>query len=246
MIKNTWPFSKIREIFNPYSHRPQVTAKVIAVPRSSQLAADLLFLIQIGFTFIWGGSQFIRLLSSMQGVNISWFMSWLAFLLLNLVLAMRAHRNQPSRVTLQTIMSYAAWTAMVVADMGVMLWRGTHVWDGTDTVTALLVGAGLVVILVVAYRLDLGIVDPMVKGYLAVAFKAIPQLALAYKIFMVGGRGLSPVAVVTGHITIMARLGQLWYSIKEAGWDRNRRGSALSELANEGSWLVATVAWLIS
>jgi hypothetical protein len=27
--------------------------------------------------------------------------------------------------------------------------------------------------------------------------------------------------------------------------NRNRRGSALSELANEASWLVATLVWLL-
>jgi len=228
-----------------FSPQPTEPAKNIGAPRIRQWTTDALFAVQIGFTFIWGGSQFLRLLSTTQGVNISWFLSWLAFLLLNLVLAFRAHVNQPSRVTLQTILSYTAWTAMVLADLGVMLWQGTNLWDGKDTVTALLVGAGLAVTLLVAYRLNLGLIDPMVKGYLAVAFKAIPQLALAYKIFMMGGRGLAPVAVVTGHITILTRLGQLWFSIKEAGWDRNRRGSALSELANEGSWLVATAAWLL-
>ncbi len=214
-------------------------------PRRRPWATDTLFAVQIGFTFIWGGSQFLRLLSSTQGVNISWFISWLMFLLLNLVLSIRAHAVLPSRVTLQTILSYAAWTAMVLADLGAMLWRGTHVWDGTDTVTSLLVMAGLAVTLLVAYRLQLGLIDPMVKGYLAVSFKAIPQLALAYKIMMMGGRGLAPLAVVTGHITILTRLGQLWYSIKEAGWDRNRRGSALSEVANEVSWTVATLVWLV-
>ena len=232
-------------MFSGFSNRLQNPLRAAAAPRSNRWTTDTLFVVQIGFTFIWGGSQFLRLLSSQQGVNISWFLSWLAFLLLNLVLAFRAHRNQASRVTLQTILSYAAWTAMVLADLGVMLWRGTHIWDGTDTVTTLLVAAGLTLTLLVAYRLNLGLVDPMVKGYLAVGFKAIPQLALAYKIMMVGGRGLAPLAVVTGHITILTRLGQLWYSIKEAGWDRNRRGSALSELANEGSWLVATAAWLV-
>ena len=76
-------------------------------------------------------------------------------------------------------------------------------------------------------------------------FKAIPQLALAYKIAMRGGAGLAAAAIITGHITILARLGQLWFSIKEAGWDRNRRGSAFSELANEISWLAATAVWLV-
>jgi hypothetical protein len=70
-------------------------------------------------------------------------------------------------------------------------------------------------------------------------------LALAYKIFMQGGAGLATAAVITGHITILSRLGLLWFSIQEAGWDRNRRGSALSEVANEISWLVATLVWLV-
>ncbi len=212
---------------------------------AQRLTADALFGVQLLFTFIFGGSQFYRMLTTRQGVNLSWFVSWLIFLLLNLALCIRAHQNQPSRITLQTILSYAAWTVGVAADLGVMLWKGTHIWGGTDTVTAIIVGLGVVLTVGLAFRLDLGIVDPMVKGWLAVFFKAVPQFALAYKIFMMGGAGLAAAAVITGHITILSRLGQLWFSIKEAGWDRNRRGSALSELANEASWLVATVVWLV-
>jgi hypothetical protein len=212
---------------------------------AQRLTTDALFGVQLLFTFIFGGSQFYRMLTTRQGVNLSWFLSWLIFLLLNLVLTTRAHQNQPSRVTLQTILSYAAWTLVVAADLAVMLWKGTHIWDGTDTVTTLLVGLGVALTLALAYRLDLGLIDPMVKGWLAVFFKAVPQLALAYKIFMMGGAGLAAAAVITGHITILSRLGQLWFSLKEAGWDRNRRGSALSELANEASWLAATLVWLV-
>ncbi len=210
-----------------------------------QLTTDALFAVQLCFTFIFGGSQFYRMLTTRQGVNLSWFLCWLIFLLLNLVLTIRAHQNQPSRVTLQTILSYVAWTVVVAADLAVMLWKGTHIWDGTDNVTTGLVTLGAVFTLFIAYRLELGLVDPMVKGWLAVFFKAIPQLALAYKIYEMGGHGLAAAAVITGHVTILARLGQLWFSIKEAGWDRNRRGSALSELANEGSWLIATLVWLV-
>lgn len=210
-----------------------------------QLTTDALFGVQLLFTFIFGGSQFYRMLTTRQGVNLTWFVSWLIFLLLNLALCIRAHKNQPSRVTLQTILSYAAWTVVVAADLAVMLWKGTHVWGETDTVTVITVGLGVALTVGLAFRLELGLVDPMVKGWLAVFFKAIPQLALAYKIYMRGGAGLAAAAVITGHITILARLGQLWFSIKEAGWDRNRRGSALSELANEISWLIATLVWLV-
>ncbi len=44
---------------------------------------------------------------------------------------------------------------------------------------------------------------------------------------------------------IITRLGQLLFAIREAGWDRNRQGAALSELANETTWLLVTLAWLV-
>ena len=51
--------------------------------------------------------------------------------------------------------------------------------------------------------------------------------------------------LLTGHIGIMTRLGQLWFAIREAGWDRNRLGVVLSETANEVTWILVTVAWLV-
>jgi len=32
-------------------------------------------------------------------------------------------------------------------------------------------------------------------------------------------------------------------AIREAGWDQNRAGSFLSEVTNELSWVVVTIAW---
>ncbi len=211
----------------------------------NKMIADSLFGVQIICTLVFGGSQFFRMLTTSQGVSISWFVCWQVFLVLNLILAIRAHHNQASRVTLQTILSYAAWVTMVALDLGVMLWKGTGVWNGRDTATLVFAAIGIVATLMVARKKRLAVTDPMVKGYLAVFFKAIPQLTLAYNVFMVGGAGLAGVAIVTGHITILTRLGQLWFSIREAGWDRNRIGSAISEIANECSWMVTTAAWLM-
>lgn len=210
-----------------------------------KMAVDSLFGVQIICTFVFGGSQFLRMLTTSQGVSISWFACWQVFLVLNLVLATRAHRNQPSRVTLQTILSYVAWVTMVTLDLGVMFWKETGTWNGRDTTTVILAAIGIVATFILARRKQLAITDPIVKGYLAVFFKAVPQLILAYNVFMLGGNGLAAMAIVTGHITILTRLGQLWFSIREAGWDRNRIGSAISELANEASWLVVTIVWLI-
>jgi hypothetical protein len=210
-----------------------------------KIFVDFLLGIQIICTFVFGGSQFIRMLTTSQGVSISWFACWQVFLILNLVLAIRAHCNQPSRVTFQTILSYAAWVTMVTLDLGVMFWKGTGTWNMRDTSTVILAAIGVIATFSVAQRKQLAITDPMVKGYLAVFFKAVPQLILAYNIFMMGGAGLAGMAILTGHITILTRLGQLWFSIREAGWDRNRIGSAVSELANESSWVIVTIVWFV-
>lgn len=209
-----------------------------------RVIADLLFGVQVICTLTFGGAQFIRMLSTTKGVSVSWFAFWLVFLVVNLALAIKAHRNQPSRVTLQTIGSYALWVLMVVGDLGVMIIRGNGTWDHNDTITAIITLTGVAVVLAVASIMKLGISDPIVKGHLAIFFKAIPQLTLAYKIFMVGGAGLAGLTVIMGHITVLTRLGQLIFSIREAGWDRNRRGSAISEAANEGSWIITTIAWM--
>lgn len=208
-----------------------------------KMAADLLFGVQIACTLIFGGAQFLRMLTTSQGVSVSWFGFWELFLVLNLILAVRAHQNQPSRVTRQTILSYALWTSMVTLDLGVMVLRGTATWNVRDTVTTILALLGIMATVAVSSTSGLAITDPLVKGWLAVFFKAVPQFVLAYNLGVLGADGLAGMAILTGHVTIITRLGQLWFSIREAGWDRNRTGSAISEAANWGSWTVVTIVW---
>jgi len=207
-----------------------------------RVVADLLFGIQALSALIFGGSQFVRMLTSTQGVSITWFGFWEAFLGLNLWMAFRAHKNQPSRVTRQTLGSYSIWTSMVTADFIVALTKSS--WDANDTNTTILVVVGGVITFLVARSKGLAIGDPMVKAWLAVFFKFVPQILLAYKVYQVGGAGLAPLMVWNGHVTILMRIGQLAFSIREAGWDRNRIGSAISEVANELSWVIVTIVWL--
>ncbi len=215
------------------------------MPAYKQITADVLFVLQLALALVSGGSEFLRLLTTSQGVNLTWLASWLIFLLINLALIIRAHRLRPSRVTLQTVLTYAAWTTVIAACLGAMLWQGTELWDGKDTLTVSLVALGLTITGFIACRLGLGLTDPLVHAGLAACFIGLPQLILAYKIFTVGGEGMAGLMLLAGHIGICTRLGQLWFAIREAGWDRNRQGAALSESANEITWLLVTLAWLI-
>jgi hypothetical protein len=219
---------------------------ILIMSFAQKLTADALFALQICLSIVSGGSQFFRLLTTSQGVNVSWLASWLIFLLINLGLTIRGHYSQPSRVTLQTVLTYASWSTVIAADLGAMIWQGRGLWDLMDTVTATMVGLGVAITWWRAHWLGLKITDPVVNGFMALCFISLPQLTLTYKIFLHGGQGLAGTMLFAGHIGILTRLGQLWFSIQEAGWDRNRQGAALGEIANESTWLLVTLAWIVN
>ncbi len=210
------------------------------------LAADAFFLLQLCLAAISGGSQLTRLFATSQGVNVTWLASWLAYLLINLALTLRAHFSQPSRVTRQTVLTYTAWSLAIAACLAVLLWQGPETWARVDTINSVLVATGLLLTWLWARSRRLGLTDPVVKGFFGVCFIGLPQVILAYHILMVGGAGLAGGMLLAGHIGITTRLGQLWFAIREAGWDRNRLGAAISEIANEATWILVTAAWLWS
>ncbi len=215
------------------------------MPLSKRFTADTFFILQLILALVSGGSQFVRLLTTAQGINVSWLASWLTFLVINLILTIRAHVSWPSRVMLQTVLTYAAWTTVIAADLSVMVWMGREMWDGKDTFTATMVAGGVLLTLAWGKIRGLTFTDPLVSGFMAVCFIGLPQLTLTYKIFTEGGAGMAGAMLLAGHIGIMTRLGQLWFAIREAGWDRNRQGAVLSETANELTWILVTVAWLV-
>jgi hypothetical protein len=210
-----------------------------------RLVGDALFYIQITSALGFGISQGVLMMTTTEGVSMTWLSFWGVFLLINLSLSIRAHQIQPSRITRQTVITYATWTTMMLFDTAIFLWQDSVIWSTVDTWTAAIAVTGIVVTLLVGYYNKLAISDPLVRGYLAVFFKGVPQLTLAYNILSVGGSGVSVFGILTGHITICSRLGQILMSLREAGWDRNRQGSAISEIANEASWIAVTIAWFI-
>ena len=215
------------------------------MPTTKQVTADVLFLAQIGLALVFGGSEFLRLLETSQGIPCFWLVSWLAFLLINLALTIRAHVSRPSRVTLQAVGCYALWAVIIASDLAVLFLKGTNTWRTADTITALVVGAGIIVTILWGYRRGRGLDDPIVHGYVGILFIGVPQITLTYTILQEGGQGLAGAALLASNFSILIRLALLGFAIAEAGWDRNRKGAAMSELVNEISWLLVTLAWLI-
>lgn len=217
-----------------------------ATATRARLLADALFWVQLACASAFGIGQYHAMQSTVEGVSPTWFLFWVAFLLVNLVLAVNACRAFPSRVARQTVVIYALWTVVCGANLVALLLTEATRWNHVDTATAWITGGGIVAAILVGRARGLPVSDPLVRASFAVFCKAVPQLTLAWNIWEVGGAGISVVAFTAGHVTICLRLWQVWLSIREAGWDRNRIGIAIGEAANEASWVVATVVWVVA
>jgi hypothetical protein len=208
--------------------------------------ADLLFGSQLVLGVFFAGSRIVRMSQTLQGILLSEFILIGSFCALNLGLAITANRVQSTRISKQTVVIYTFWSVALVGCVGMVLTRGTYQWSRLDTITlAVAALAGSAVVVFGRVRYGLPVRDPIVRGYLAAVFKGWPQLTLAFNIAQKGGTGLPLLAVILGHATILIRIGQLVFALREAGWDRNRRGSMISEAWNEGTWLITTAVWII-
>jgi hypothetical protein len=208
-----------------------------------KLIADLLFGVQIIGAFVLCGSQFFRLLETTQGQLLSMFLVMEAYLCLHLMLAVGAHRAQPSRVTRQTLWTYVMWLALIGSNIVAIFLNGSYEWSQNDTRTAALALLGTVLVFAVMKLRHIRLQDPMLKSFLAMLFKALPQFIMAFEVALKGGAGVPAAAVIAGNITILVRIGQIWFAIREAGWDRNRVWLCISETMNEVSWATVSVVW---
>ena len=57
--------------------------------------------------------------------------------------------------------------------------KGTDIWRAADTITAIIVAAGIMVIILWGHRRGHGLGGPIVHGYLGILFIGIPQITLA-------------------------------------------------------------------
>ena len=210
-----------------------------------RIVTDLLFGVQIICAFVFAGAYFWRSLHDVTGSSVAQFGLAVAYLVFHLLLGLGAHRVAPSRVTRQAITTYGIWLFLVTAVGVATATNATYVWNKKDTTTLATAGVLTLVVLVLSHAQRLSPKDPMVKAWFAIAYKSVPQVLLAWKFLAEGASGTPGLSVVVGHLTILIRLGQIYFMVREAGWDRNRVWLAVSEGANELSWIVATAAWVL-
>lgn len=206
---------------------------------------DLLFVVQIIGAIVFCGAYALRSLTDIRGSSIAQFGLVATFLVFHLWLGVGAHRASPSRLTRQAITTYVVWFVLMLVIVVVVATNPAYRWNEKDTTTIMVAVVLTLLVLVLSYALNLKIRDPIVKASFAIAYKTVPQVLLAWKFLADGASGTPILSIIVGHITILIRLGQIYSMVREAGWDRNRICLAISETANEFSWIVATIAWVI-
>ena len=205
---------------------------------------DFLFWFQLVLGFVFGGFQVHHMiLHSTRGLSTSMFLCTSVFLVINLHLAVAAHFFAPSKVTRQTIVIYGTGVLIYGSLLVVMFWKAESGWDQYDTSTGIVVAIGVLLTLLYSLGWRVKILDPVIKGMYSLVFKSVPQLMMAIKIATIGGSGLNVVSLVVFHVLTLSRIYQIVRGIREAGWDRNRKGLAIAEMGNECTWVVVTIAW---
>lgn len=212
--------------------------------QTEKLVADSLFLLQVVGAILFSGAYVLRAIHDVTGSSIVQFGLVALFLAFHLMLSVGAHKTKPSRLTRQAIGTYILWLVLYVAVIVATASNTKYRWTPRET-TTLLCSMWLIIVVVILTRiLRQPISSPMTKALLAIAFKSIPQVFLAWKFLVEGASGTPTTAIVVGHITILTRLGQIYYLVREAGWDKNRLWLAISELCNEATWTIVSVVWL--
>ncbi len=207
--------------------------------------ADLIFGVQLVCGITLCTANVVRFLRTTQGVSLGMLICMDVFMLVSLVLVTRAHRIQPSRVTQQTRIALAVYLVGIAVDIIALLFNGSYHWGYLDTMT--LVSSGATTIVAAAYFSSrrVSLVSPLMLAWVAIAFKATPQLYQAVKISAEGNQGTAGLVLAMGHVTACIRLTQLFLACREAPHEKNRRGAFIAELANEFTWILVTAAWFV-
>jgi hypothetical protein len=210
-----------------------------------QHALDLLFGAQLVTVITFFSTRIDRAFETVAGVNLAEQLSINLFCAINLSLAIGAHRNVRSRLSGQIVWANLVSTILTAVFCAVVIYNHYH-WSTNDTVTAALSLLGILLVIGVSRLHRLPMIDPIVRGWLGVACKAVPHALFGVKIWQEGSAGMPLIAIITGHLMILSRLTQVAFAVhQEKRWDRNRIGALIGDGAGELAWTAATIAWIM-
>jgi len=203
------------------------------------MMTNLLFWFQVIMAWFYTVPQVVAIIrGKTEGLNLAMYVIFMAYIIFSFWLSVSSYRLKKERTRKQVIIIFVQWMVCICLILLVGISKIT--WSKGDTiVTFIVVTLSLGTIL--KYR---GIKDAYSKALINVWCKSIPQLWLAYTIFLAkGGDGLPLMTLIAGHLTSTPRLIQVIISGRQ-GWDRPTRALLIGESANVITWIIVTFVWL--
>lgn len=210
----------------------------------SWLRKNWFFLFQVVMAYVFAIPQLVRLFETTKGVTITWLLLADCFVILNFLLTLGSYRRSRNAEAFQALVIYGNWVVLVTSMVTIMFIKVT--WTNQDWLVTSLVAMSAILVMLWAEATKRGIKDPLVRGILVGLFRVVPHFYLCYCILLAGsGSGIPWKTVVAANVTAMARIVTLYLSGCKTGWERGVKASFLSEVANESSWMLVTVVWLL-
>jgi hypothetical protein len=205
----------------------------------------ILFWIQVVGVLIFGSSQLYHMITySTIGLSESMFLCNTIVVTINLVLALKAHKIQSSKNTKETVLIYFFGTIIYMSFLVTMAIKAESAWGNLDWITLAIVLIVVAIVFVYVVYKKINYRNPLLKGVISLILKVVPQLIMAYKIYEVGGQGLSLVTLIVFHFLTLLRIYKVWETKREMTTEKNRTGLLLSEIGNEVSWIVVSIVWI--
>ncbi len=205
---------------------------------------DLLFLFQLSMALIFGFFQIEQMLFvSVEGVSISAYLFTTIFVGVNTYFVLEAKKVFRDKLAVQNFIIYSVGTFIYFIFTLILIIKSD--WSLNDSQTSIVVLVVSSLILIKSNRENLSIKDTKVKADLGIVFRAVPHSFMAYKVFTEGGAGLSPVMIVMFHVLTITRIILIYQSYQKLKTDINRKSVLRTELWNEGSWVLVTIAWFL-
>ncbi len=204
---------------------------------------DLMAVFGFVSAFVWCGAQILRAYTTLEGASLAQYISFVLSFALGFSLALSSRKENPGRIINQQLWLFGAWTVCGLVLLSVVATLDYR-WTRGDTVSSLITAVGVVFTAVWATKRGLGIKSPMIRAWLSIFLKPVPQFLLVHKVFVEGGAGITVIAIVIGNVSIAMRLIPLIISAKTEGADKNKKWLIIAETTNQISWLAVTAVWL--
>lgn len=213
---------------------------------------NLLFWFQIAMAWITLVPLYLNILKGKtEGLTLVVYITMITFFFMGLTLAHSSYKEKRVKKRLQLVIVYAQ--LVILIGVSIVVWINRIPWVLGDTIVSIAVYA-LVISSIGLSHLYMDVKgsvkerlqDPMVRAFMAIWCKAVPQLWFAWTMIDQGGSGGMPLVSLIGvHFNGWPRFIHVVLSGKRDGWDRATKGLFIGEFANVSTFTIASIVWVI-